>query len=165
MQKLYIMCGLPFAGKSTLSRKIAEKTGSKLVAFDELWVIKDKEVPVPKDHEGWKLIRALGMEEVKKALEAGRSVVYDENNAAFQHREQLREIARKFEVPETVVFVNTPMELIREREALNRATGERHEVEPANFDAVVSQLEDPTSEENVLEFKPDIDLETFLNKL
>jgi len=159
------MCGLPFAGKSTLSRKIAEKTGSKLIAFDELWVIKDKEVPVPKDHEGWKFIRGLGMDEVTKSLQAGQSVVYDENNAAFQHREQLREIARKFEVSETVVFVNTPMELIREREALNRATGERHEVEPANFDAVVSQLEVPTSEENVLEFKPDIDLETFLNKL
>lgn len=43
MSKLYIMCGLAFSGKSTLARKIAEHTNSKLIAFDKLWVEKDKD--------------------------------------------------------------------------------------------------------------------------
>ena len=52
MSKLYIMCGLAFSGKSTLARKIAEHTKSKLIAFDKLWVEKDKDQPVPKGVEG-----------------------------------------------------------------------------------------------------------------
>lgn len=40
------MRGLAFAGKSTLARKIAEYTGSKVIAFDKLWVEKDKGQPV-----------------------------------------------------------------------------------------------------------------------
>ena len=52
MPKLYIMCGLAFSGKSTLARKIAEHTNSKLIAFDKLWVEKDKDQPVPKGVEG-----------------------------------------------------------------------------------------------------------------
>ena len=42
------MCGLAFSGKSTLARQIAQQIGCKLIAFDKLWVIKDKENPVPK---------------------------------------------------------------------------------------------------------------------
>lgn len=38
MTNLYIMRCLAFSGKSTLARKIAERTGSRLIAFDKLWV-------------------------------------------------------------------------------------------------------------------------------
>lgn len=62
---LYIMCGLAFSGKSTLARKIAEHTGSKRIAFDELWVEKDKEQPVPKSDEGWRFIRKVGQNVVE----------------------------------------------------------------------------------------------------
>lgn len=52
MTNLYIMCGLAFSGKSTLARKIAERTGSRLIAFDKLWVKKEKEQPITKGDEG-----------------------------------------------------------------------------------------------------------------
>ena len=35
---LIIMCGLPFSGKTTLSKQIAKHTKSKRVSFDELWI-------------------------------------------------------------------------------------------------------------------------------
>ena len=56
MKKIYIMCGLAFSGKSTLARKIAERTGNTLIAFDKVWVQKDKEKSVPKNEEGWRYI-------------------------------------------------------------------------------------------------------------
>lgn len=34
-------------------------------------------------------------------------------------------------------------ELVREREATNRATGERHEIEPENFQTVMEQFQPP----------------------
>ena len=165
MPKLYIMCGLAFSGKSTLARKIAEHTKSKLIAFDKLWVEKDKDQPVPKGAEGWRFIRKVGQDEVAKAIQEGNSVVYDDNNVRFEHREELREIARRLGAKDIVIYLNTPLELIREREAANRITGDRHEVEPVNFQTVLEQLEPPMPNENVLEFKPNTNVEEFLNKL
>lgn len=162
MSNLYIMCGVAFSGKSTLARKIVEQTGSKLIAFDKLWVQKDKENPVPKGDKGWKFIRKIGQDEVAKALQNGNSVVYDDNNIRFEHREELRDVARRVGARTIVVYLNTPMEVIREREATNRITGERHEVEPENFQTVLEQLEAPTVNENVLEFTPSMDTEKFL---
>lgn len=165
MSKLYIMCGLAFSGKSTLARKIAEHTKSKLIAFDRLWVEKDKDQSVPKGVEGWRFIRKVAQDEVTKALQEGSSVVYDDNNIRFEHREELREIARRLGAEDVVIYLNTPLELIREREAANRVTGDRHEVEPVNFQTVLEQLEPPIQNENVLEFKPNTNVEEFLGKL
>ena len=156
---LYIMCGLAFAGKSTLARKISEHTRSKLIAFDKLWVEKDNEQHVTKGVEGWKFIRKVGQDEVAKALKEGNSVVYDDNNIRFEHREELRKVARKFGARAVVVYLNTPLELIREREATNKTTGQRHEVESENFKAVLEQLQIPTTQEDVMEFKPEMNLD------
>lgn len=159
------MCGLAFSGKSTLARKIAEHTGAKMIAFDKLWVEKDKEHPIPKGDDGWKFIRKVGQDEVAKVLQEGHDVVYDDNNVRFEHREELREIARKLGAKEITIYLNTLMELIREREAANRATGERHEVEPENFQTVMEQLQVPTSQENMIEFRPEMHVDEWLKNL
>lgn len=162
---LYIMCGLAFAGKSTLARKISEQTGSKLIAFDKLWLEKDKKHPIPKGVEGWKFIRKVGQDEIAKALSEGNSVVYDDNNVRFEHRDELREVARKFGARAVVVYLNTPLELVREREAINKTTGQRHDVEPENFNVVLEQFQIPTTQENVMEFKPGMNLDEWVKKL
>ncbi len=159
------MCGLALSDKSTLARKIAERTGSRLIAFDKLLVEKEKEQPVSKDDAGWRFIRKVAQDEIVSTLKEGQSVVYDDNNVRFEHREEVREIARNLGVNPIVIYLNTPMELIRERELVNKTTGERHEVEPENFQKVVEQLEVPTSNENVLEFTPNTDIDKFLSEL
>lgn len=159
------MCGLAFSGKSTLARKIAEHTGSRLIAFDKLWVEKEKEHPITKGDEGWRFIRKVAQEEIAKALREGISVVYDDNNVRFEHREEIREIGRSLGADPIVVYLNTPMDLIKERERVNKTTGERHEVEPENFQTVVEQLEVPTPNEHALEFTPETDVNEFLKKI
>lgn len=165
MATLYIMCGLAFSGKSTLARKIAEDTGAKLVAFDKLWEEKDKEHPVPKGDEGWRFIRKVGQDEVARLLKDGESAVYDDNNPRFEHREELRKIARSYGAKELTIYLNTPMETIRDREAENRVTADRHEVEPENFQKVAEDLEAPSSGEDVLEFTPEMNFKEFLRDL
>ena len=158
------MCGLAFSGKSTLARKIAEHIGGKRIAFDELWVEKDEEKTIPKDVNGWRLVRKIAQEEVRKSLGMGVSVVYDDTNARFEHREEIRNIAKEVGADSTVIFLNTHLKVIRKREEANRTLGERHEVEPENFQKVLEQLEPPHPDEKVLEFTPETNLETFLQK-
>ncbi len=165
MLKLYIMCGIAFAGKSTLARKIAEHTGSTLVGFDTLWIEKEKEQPIPKDAIGWRMIRKLGQQKVLEELTRGHSVVYDDNNVKREHREELRNVARQVGVESVVIYLNTPLETIRARELENKVTGVRHEVELENFQTVLEQLEPPLPDENALLFTPDTKIEDFLQKL
>lgn len=165
MPKLYIMCGLAFAGKSTLARKIAEHTDSKLIAFDKLWVDKEKEHLVTQGSEGWSYIRKIAQDEILKSLKEGVSVVYDDNNPKFDHREEIRMIAEETGSESVVIYLNTPLEVIRSRERANISTKERHEVAPENFQKVLRDIEVPTSDENILEFRPDMNIEEFLKKL
>lgn len=165
MTKLYIMCGLAFSGKSTLARKISEHTGSKLIAFDTMWVEEDKIKPVPKDAEGWRYIRDKAQEEVLRLLKEGTSVVYDDNNPKRDHREELRRVATLAEANSFVVYLDTPLDIIRERERENWILQNRHDVEPENFEKVLNDMEPPTDDENVLVFRPDMRVEDFLKTL
>lgn len=165
MAKLYIMCGLAFSGKSTLSRKIAEHTGCKLIAFDKLWVETEKKRPVPQGAEGWRLIRDLAQEEILIALKLGISVVYDDNNPRKEHREELREVARKAETESFVIYLDTPLDTIRAREKANRTLKDRHDVDLINFEKVLQDLEPPTQDEDVLIFRPQDNIGDFIRKL
>lgn len=165
MTKLYIMCGLAFSGKSTLARKIAEHTNSKLVAFDKLWVEQDKEKPVPKGAEGWRYIRDLAQRNVLDYLQAGKSVVYDDNNPRKEHREELRVVAKNAGVEAVVIYLDTSLDVIRAREEANRSSQDRHDVEPENFEKVMKDLEVPTTDEDTIVFRPEMNINDFIKKL
>lgn len=159
------MCSLAFSGKSTLARKIAEHTGSELIAFDKLWVEQDKEKPVPKGAEGWRYIRDLAQKNVLVSLQAGKSVVYDDNNPRKEHREELRSVAQKAGVKAVVIYLDTSLSVIRAREETNRSSQDRHDVEPENFEKVMKDLEVPTVDENTIVFTPEMNIENFIKNL
>src|SRR3989338_9027828 len=158
MAKLYIMCGLAFSGKSTLAKRIAEHTGSEIIAFDKLWVEEDKIKPVPKNADGWRHIRKVTQEKILKTLKEGKSVIYDDNNAKREHREELRNLAKQAGVESIVVYLDTPLEIIRAREEANKDSQNRHEVEPHNFQKVLGDLEIPARDEKSLIFILEADI-------
>ena len=165
MIKLYIMCGLAFSGKSTLARKIAERTDSKLVAFDKLWVEQDKQKPIPKGSEGWRYIRDLAKREILVSLQTGTSVVYDDNNPRKEHREELRSVAKNAGADTVVIYLDTSLDVIRAREKANRDSQDRHDVEQENFEKVMKDLEVPTIDENTIVFRPEMNINSFIEKV
>ena len=74
MATLFIMCGLPFSGKTILSKKIAERFGIKGISYDELW----KEIHDNEGHDpNWEELCSIAEARIAAELKAGRSVVYD----------------------------------------------------------------------------------------
>jgi predicted kinase len=159
------MCGPAFAGKSTLARKIVERTGSKLVSFDTTWVEEDKKIPVPEGAEGWEHIQNKTQEKVRRLLKEGYSVVYDDNSPRKENREPFIKIAKEIGVESVVVYLDTPLNVILEREKKNKVTQDRHEVETHNFEKVLKDMEPPTSDENAVTFTPDMNIDEFIGKL
>lgn len=166
--KLYVMCGLPFSGKTTLAKKIAEHTGSKLVTFDQLWLELEKDTTPAsflKGVEGWRLTRRVAKERIAESFKNSRSVVYDDINVRFEHREELREVARQHGAIPVVVYVDTPSAIREERKKENLFTKRRHDVDPVNSRKALAQFEEPVPPEDVIVFTSENNLEEWLGKL
>lgn len=163
---LYIMCGVGFSGKSTLAKKIAGHTRAVLVSQDGMYFEKKDELGVDQDDDGqWRMLLDMCLKRILENLSQGRSVVFDNTNTKFEHREELRRLAGRVGAETKVVFLDTPIEVQKERQERNKLTQERHDVKQEYLDQAIKELEIPTETENVLVFKPDTDLDFFLAKL
>lgn len=159
------MCGLPFSGKTTLARKIAEYTQSKLIGFDTLWRENEKDIPKSRDGvKGWKYVRRIAQNKMQELLKNNTSVVYDDINVCYQHREELRNVVRACGARSVVVYVNTSIDEILKRKEVNRSNRKRHDVEPENFQKAIKQLEPPTVDEDVLMYDQKIPLDEWIGK-
>jgi len=151
---------LAFSGKTTLAKKIAEHTGSTLIAFDQLWLELEKE-----GDEGWRLVRSVAKERIAESFKNSRSVVYDDVNVRREHREELREVATQHGAIAVVVYVDMPLAIREEREKENLLMKRRHDVDPVNAKKALDQFEEPGPPEHVIVFSSENNLEEWLGKL
>ncbi len=166
MPILYIMCGVGFSGKSFLAKKIAEKTDSVLISQDAMYFENKDRLNIDEDSdEQWRMLLDMCIEKIKKNLLNGKSVVFDNVNTRLEHREELREIATSANADTKVVFLDTPLEVQKQRQSNNLTAKQRHDVKQEYLDQAIEELEVPTEEENTLVFKPETNLEVFLNRL
>lgn len=76
--RLYIMCGLPFAGKSTLTRALAARLGLAVIAIDAINDERGLGIhAAPLSPEEWDGTYAEAFRRLDAALMAGGSVIFD----------------------------------------------------------------------------------------
>lgn len=160
------MSGLPFSGKSTLSREISEKLGISRISFDETWIKTEEEkgeVPGSSDIEKWKYINEICEVEARKLLAEGSSVVYDNLGSNFEQRDKIRQLAEKEGAKSRVVYLDVDKEeVIRRREA-NLELKQRAQVSDKNFDNALETFEPPREGEDVLRYSPSQDIELWID--
>jgi predicted kinase len=162
---LYTLCGLPFAGKSSLGRALAAHTGSAIVSFDDLYGERGDERTRTADTLAvWQAIRDLAAGQIRSLLRRGTSVVYDNTNFRSAHREALRAAAAEVGARAIVIYVNTPLEVIAARRAANRRERQRDDITDADLATVMGRWEEPQEAEKVREFRPGMDMATWLRQ-
>jgi predicted kinase len=108
---LYIVCGLPGTGKTTMAKRIADETKSFLLNTD---IIRRKIIEDPKYTEREKyMIYNLLFEMAEKFLVTGKSVVIDGTFYRKELRERAKEIAKKTKNKFRIVEVTCSEEIIR----------------------------------------------------
>lgn len=151
--KLFILCGEAFAGKSTLSKKISEQFNAKIVGRDEIYFAIDnilalENTPEEDDAILWKNMWPLVIQGVKNQLKLGNSVVVDDNCIYFKERELLRSVANDIGVKSFLIYLDVSIETLKERKANNKITKNRHDV-PSEWLVEDSALfERPTNDED-----------------
>lgn len=165
-QMHYLFSGYPFAGKSTLIKKLQERFGFEVLSIDEIKFemgykeVSDDDVPDKVWDEAHKEIDRRLIEHLK----AGKTVLNDNAWMKREWREGKRKIASDLGVDTKIVYVNTPKEIVRERWLKNRQTKERHDVPDNIFEEGMLLFEVPEEDENVIEYTPETDFETWVLK-
>ena len=148
---LYILCGLPYSGKTYFVKQLQKVAKIELVSIDDIFYSKgfDWDTNVLPDAEQWESVFTEAYNKAKKLLMEGRSVVFDSTNHTFASREQLRMLAVEVSVPAKVIFVDTHPEVVWKRWGDNRNNPTRSVVDRELIQLTIDTFESPESKEDV----------------
>lgn len=149
-QTLYIMCGLPFSGKTTLARAIAHQCGYVHLDLDSLASRKGFLPEEGIDDKQWSLLFSEAHQYLAALLSSGKSVVFDAVNYDRVGRDRLRAIAQQNGSAVYVIYTKLTNQELEQRRHDNRHTGQRPNVRDNDFVELARDFEVPTPEENVL---------------
>jgi len=154
MPALVIMCGLPFAGKTTVARAVARRLGGRVISLDQInaarGLLGGDGIPT----EEWERTHRIALDEAGALLGRGATAVIDDTGCFRWLRDRYREVARLHGRDSVVIFVQTPLEEARRRLAVNAVTGERHGVRSEILEALAGTFEPPQPDESALVFAP-----------
>jgi len=151
MPCVYILCGLPFAGKTFLAKALVRHLNLPRVSIDEINSERGLGFDnAPISSEDWGITYAESYTRLDAYLRAGRSVVYDAANFTRAERDKARAVAAQSGSEAVVLHVTTPEPIVRQRWLRNRLTHERNDIRDDYFAVVITQFEPPAADENVL---------------
>ena len=164
--KLYFFIGYPGAGKTTLSKKIAEATGAVHIWADDQ---RHKYFPDAShsEEESLKLYKILN-ERAEDLLKSGKSVIFDTNFNFYHDREKMREIAKESSAEPVLIWLDVPKEMAKQRAVCANVTrnGYKVSMSEAQFEAISSKLELPEEHEEYIKISSDAtDVDSALKQL
>lgn len=164
MPKLYILCGYPFAGKSTIARELVSRLHLTRIALDDINAERgigvDLRQSIPADE--WEVTYDIYRNRIIANLRAGKSVITDTVAHKKENRDSLSQLAIDNHAEPIILYVATPLEVVEARWQANRQTHQRADVRDDSFYDVVEQFEEPTSDENPVTITPAMSTEDVL---
>src|SRR5271169_2264481 len=164
---LIAMCGLPFAGKSVLAKSLSHELGIRLLSYDfEIYLPHRHLVPpgspVAAEYD---FVQNIGHRQIGAILAAGESLIYDDLLLERDDRRKLAAVAHHHRADFVLVYLDTPLEVIGQRQAENARTRTRHSVPEADMRLDASLLEPPDPAEQAIYVSPADDLTDVLTRI
>jgi predicted kinase len=163
--KLIIICGISFAGKSTLGQAIAQRFGYEQVDVDDTKLalfgpdLRDEEL----SRAEWRHIYNQTYRLIREYLDAGKSVVDGSGNFRRSERQTVRDLADPVRDETVTIFVDTPLRVARLRLMANRERQARLDVTDGDFKHILRVWEPPSPEENALVFRHGEDMDAWID--
>ena len=160
---LYTLTGLPYSGKTTLTKELVKRFGFRSVSMDDVMDEKGYEVE-QMTQEDWNTIYSEGYEKLKKLLSNGKTVVLDLGNLKRSERKTARQIAESLGSGYKLIYLNIPVSVIKERWAKNEETKEREQLEQITLDRALGMFEEPTGDEDHITYNQSVDLDKWIKE-
>jgi predicted kinase len=162
MKTLYVMCGLAFAGKTTVARALAKRLGAVVVSLDEINLERGLRGGEGLPVEEWERTHRIALARAHELMRAGKDVVIDDTGCFRWLRDRYRGAASLHRFDTTVVFVDTPVDQARRRLETNDPAAGRPGVRVEVLKSLAATFEPPGADEKVIRFEPGDDLATCL---
>src|SRR3989338_593974 len=160
---LYIMTGLPYAGKTMLRNALVKRFDFNSVSLDEIIAGRKHKIErmSPAD---WKATYQEAYDRLGKLLADSKTTIFDSCNLYRHEREGARLVAENARANCKLIYVNTPPAKVRKKWLINQQTKERSSLTKDFFDMTIRIFEKPTPEENPLIYNPMESLDDWIQK-
>lgn len=162
---LYILCGLPFAGKTTLAKELVKHFGFVHIDIDQIntnFCVGLRGASI--SQEEWEITYTEAYKQLGDTLDSGQSVLFEGTSFTKVLRDQLRAIADERSVLSWVIYVDISESEARQRLHYNRVTQQRYDVRDDNFAFVTTYFEPPTVEERVIHYDQSQPLDVWIHQ-
>ena len=148
MAKLYLLCGMPGAGKSTLAARLAREQSALLLSPDE-WIARLAPESGGRDDALRDSVLALQFDVAVNMLRLGTSVVWDHGCWSCGERDRARAAAISVGAQYELWWLDTPVDELKKRLAARNAALPPHGfvVTADDIDAWLPLFEAPNSDE------------------
>lgn len=161
--RVYILTGLPYAGKTTLRTELVKRFRFGVASVDE--EIDKKEFKVEQmSQNDWNLVYSQAYDKLKKLLKEGKTVILDSGNLKRSERDTARRIAESKGASYKLIYVNTPKEVVSERRQRNLQTKDRGQLVDATMERALAMFEELTSDENPIFYNQEMNLDEWIKK-
>jgi predicted kinase len=149
MSKLILICGIPFAGKSTLASVIRNHVPCIEIDVDDTKTqlygseIADEQL----SDSDWVRIYDETDRLTAAHLSAGKLVIDASRSFGRDERERAKRVAESAGAQLATIFVDTPADVARQRLLANRQVMTRHDVPDSEFEHILQAWEPPAPEE------------------
>lgn len=140
------MCGLAFAGKSTLARQLCAALPAELISLDDINAERGLDGGQGIPLEAWAETNRLAHERAADALRQGRNVVVDDSGSPRFIRDQWREVAASAHAAFAIVWVQIDPTRQRTRVDANRSAHRRRDITDHVLEAHTVHFEAPVAE-------------------
>jgi len=160
---LYILTGLPYSGKTTLTNELIKRFGFKTASVDGVMDERglDSDTMVQKD---WNEVYSEAYERLKANLARGNSVVFDMGHLKFSERKSSRQMAESLGIKYKLIYINTSLDEIQKRRIQNETTKERGQLSDYGMKVALSQFQEPTADENPIIYNQQMNLDNWIKE-
>ncbi len=163
MRTLYLMCGLAFAGKTTVAKAIVDNQNCAYVSLDDInrkrgLRFGGEGLPI----EEWEKTHHIALARLEELMKSGHDIVLDDTNCFRRLRDRFRRLADRHGYETKVIYLDIPLDEIRRRMREKDETPERRVVKEHVFEILLQGFEPPEEDEVVLVFNQPNTLKNWL---
>ena len=163
MKNLYLLCGMPFSGKTTLGKSVAKYLNAPYISLDEINEARElyggEGIPV----EEWEKTHNLAREQLKNLMPSQQDIVLDDTNCFRWLRDRFRNLAKRYGYETTLIFLDIPIVKIKSRIAANNQTPTRNHVKQKIVKKMEKTFEPPQEDEKTINYSLDRSIDEWIS--
>jgi predicted kinase len=164
MKSLYLLCGMPFSGKTTLGKSVAQYLDCPYISLDEINEARSlyggDGIPV----EELEKTHFLAMQQLRSLMPSEQDLVLDDTSCFRWLRDRFRNLGSQYGYQTSVIFLDVPLAEIWQRIEINNQTQTRHQVKSKIITEMAKTFESPQADERVINYSPDKSIDEWITQ-